>query len=159
MSKDRLKFIKLKINTNKDLDTMINNKRYTLNDATKLVNKTAEQKIGKNKAIKAYNNLLNKVEQIVELRSTPPIRKMLKIFNYLGEIFNGPAGEESASRGEGLKIFKKTRMLSRFPISLAQLKAENNSEKLKNEVRQLLYSLYRSKKLTKNVYNNFINAV
>ena len=50
-------------------------------------------------------------------------------------------------------------MLSRFPISLAQLKAENNSEKLKNEVRQLLYSLYRSKKLTKNVYNNFINAV
>ena len=159
MSKDRLKFIKLKINTNKDLDTMINNKRYTLNDATKLVNKTAGQKIGKNKAIKAYNNLLNKVEQIVELRSTPPIRKMLKIFNYLGEIFNGPAGEESASRGEGLKIFKKNLMLSRFPISLAQLKAENNSEKLKNEVRQLLYSLYRSKKLTKNVYNNFINAV
>ena len=159
MSKDRLKFIKLKINTNKDLDTMINNKRYTLNDATKLVNKTAEQKIGKNKAIKAYNNLLNKVEQIVELKSTPPIRNMLKIFNCLGEIFNGPAGEESASRGEGLKIFKKNRMLSRFPISLAQLKAENNSEKLKNEVRQLLYSLYRSKKLTKNVYNNFINAV
>ena len=159
MSKDRLKFIKLKINTNKDLDTMIKNKRYTLNDATKLVNKTAEQKIGKSKAIKAYNNLLNKVEQIVELRSTPPIRKMLKIFNYLGEIFNRPAGEESASRVEGLKILKKTRMLSRFPISLAQLKAGNNSEKLKNEFRQLLYSLYRSKKLTKNVYNNFINAI
>ena len=159
MSKDRLKFIKLKINTNKDLDTMINNKRYTLNDATKLVNKTAEQKIGKNKAIKAYNNLLNKVEQIVELRSTPPIRKMLKIFNYLGEIFNRPAGEESASRVKGLKILKKPRMLSRFPISLAQLKAGNNSEKLKNEFRQLLYSLYRSKKLTKNVYNNLINAI
>ena len=99
------------------------------------------------------------MEQIVELRSTPPIRKMLKIFNYLGEIFNRPAGEESASRGEGLKILKKTRMLSRFPISLAQLKAGNNSEKLKNEFRQLLYSLYRSKKLTKNVYNNFINAI
>ena len=114
MSKDGLKFIKLKINTNKDLDTMINNKRYTLNDATKLVNKTAGQKIDKNKAIKAYNNLLNKVEQIVELRSTPPIRKMLKIFNYLGEIFNGPAGEESASRGEGLKILKKTECLVDF---------------------------------------------
>ena len=50
-------------------------------------------------------------------------------------------------------------MLSGFPISLAQLKAGNNSEKLKNEFRQLLYSLYRSKKLTKNVYNNFINAI
>ena len=40
-------------------------------------------------------------------------------------------------------------MLIRLPISLAQLKAANNSEKLKNEIRQILYSLYRSKKLTK----------
>ena len=50
-------------------------------------------------------------------------------------------------------------MLSRLPITLAQLNAGNNSEKLKNEIRQLLYSLYRSKKLTKNVYNNLINAI
>ena len=50
-------------------------------------------------------------------------------------------------------------MLNRLPITLAQLKAGNNSEKLKNEIRQLLYSLYRSKKLTKNVYNNLINAI
>ena len=50
-------------------------------------------------------------------------------------------------------------MLSRLAISLAQLKAGNNSEKLKNEIRQILYSLYRSKKLTKNVYNNLINAI
>ena len=50
-------------------------------------------------------------------------------------------------------------MFSRLPISLAQLKAGNNSEKLKNEIRQLLYSLYRSKKLTKNVYNNLINTI
>ena len=41
-------------------------------------------------------------------------------------------------------------MLSRFPITLARLKAGNNSEKLKNEIRQLLYSLYRSKKLQSN---------
>ena len=46
-------------------------------------------------------------------------------------------------------------MLSRLPISLAQLKAENNSEKLKNEIRQLLYSLHRSKKLTKSIYKSF----
>ena len=50
-------------------------------------------------------------------------------------------------------------MLSRLPISLAQLKAENNSEKLKNKIRQLLHTLYRSKKLTKNVYSNLINAI
>ena len=50
-------------------------------------------------------------------------------------------------------------MLSRLPISLAQLKAGNNSEKLKNEIRQLLYSLYRSKKLTKNVYKSLTDII
>ena len=50
-------------------------------------------------------------------------------------------------------------MLSRLPITLAQLKAGNNSEKLKNEIRQLLYSLYQSKKLTKTFYNNLINTI
>ena len=84
---------------------------------------------------------------------------MLKIFNYLGEIFNGTTGEESGTEGKGLKILTPNQMLSRLPITLAQLKAGNNSEKLKNTVRELLYSLYTSKKLTKNVYNNLINAL
>ena len=61
--------------------------------------------------------------------------------------------------GEGLKILMPNQMLSRLPISLAQLKAGNNSEKLKNEIRQLLYSLYRSKKLTKEVYKSLINII
>ena len=74
---------------------------------------------------------------------------MLRIFNYLGDVFNGPTGEESASQGYGLKIITPNQMLSRLPISLAQLKEGNNSEKLKNEIRQILYSLYRLKKLTK----------
>ena len=50
-------------------------------------------------------------------------------------------------------------MLSRLPISLAQLKAGNNSGKLKNEIRQLLYSLSRSKKLTKEIYKSLINII
>ena len=50
-------------------------------------------------------------------------------------------------------------MLSRLPITLAQLKAGNNSEKLKNEIRQLLYSLYCSKNMTKQVYSNLINYI
>ena len=100
--------------------------------------KRAEQKIGKNNAIKAYNNLVNKAEQIAQLRSTPHRQKILKIFNYLGEISNGPTGEKSALQGEGLKILTPNQMLSRLPISLAQLKAGNNSEKLKNEIRHLL---------------------
>ena len=152
--KDRFDFIKLKIDKNKDLATMINNKRYTLNDANKLVNKIAEQKIGKNNAIKEYSNLVNKAEQIAKLRSTEPRQKMMKIFNYLGENFDGPT-----ERGKGLKILTPNQMLSRLPITLARLKAGNNSEKLKNEIRQLLYSLYRSKKLTKQLYKSLIDII
>ena len=50
-------------------------------------------------------------------------------------------------------------MLSRLPIALAQLKAGNNSDKLANEKRQLLHSLYISKKLNKSIYNNLINTI
>ena len=45
-------------------------------------------------------------------------------------------------------------MLTRLPISLAQLRAGNNSQKLKNEIKQLLYSLYGSKKLSKTIYKH-----
>ena len=61
--------------------------------------------------------------------------------------------EESAGKinqeERRLKIRTPDQKLSRLPITLAQLKAENNSEKLKNEIRQLLYCLYCSKKLSK----------
>ena len=50
-------------------------------------------------------------------------------------------------------------MLSRLPISLAQLKTGNNSEQLKNEIRKLLYSLYRSKKLTKQLYKSLVDII
>ena len=50
-------------------------------------------------------------------------------------------------------------MPSRLPITLAQLNAGNNSEKLKNEIRQLLYSLYRSKKLTKKIYKGLVDII
>ena len=62
-------------------------------------------------------------------------------------------------QGKGLKLLTRSQMLSRLPITLAQLKAGNNSEKLKNEIRQLLYSLYRSKKLTKEIYKSLINII
>ena len=59
--------------------------------------------------------------------------------------------------GKGLKILTNKQMLNRLPILLAQIQAGNNSKKLKNELRQILYSLYRSKALAKTVYNNLIN--
>ena len=62
-------------------------------------------------------------------------------------------------QGQGLKILTPNQMISRLPITLAQLKAGSNSEKLKNEIRQLLYSLYRSKNMTKQVYKNLMNYI
>ena len=65
----------------------------------------------------------------------------------------------SRAKGEGLKILTNKQMLNHLPILLAQIQAGNNSKKLKNEIRQILYSSYRSKVLTKTVYNNVIKSV
>ena len=61
--------------------------------------------------------------------------------------------------GQGLKILTPNQMFSRLPISLAQLKAENNSEKLKSEIRQPLFSLYRSKQVTKQLYKSLVDII
>ena len=76
--------------------------------------------------------------------------KILKIVEEILE-FNR---ENRKQQGLDLKILTPNQMLSRLPITLAQLKAGNNSEKLKNKIRQLLYSLYRSK----NLQNNYIKV-
>ena len=66
---------------------------------------------------------------------------------------------ENSQEGEGLKILTPNQMLKRLPIALAQVKAGNNSESLLNEIRQIVYSLFRSKEITKKVYNNIINSI
>ena len=84
------------------------------------------------------------------------IEKAGKIVKIVREIlkFN-----KQNQEGKGIKILTPNQMLSRLPISLAQLEAGNNSNKLKNEIRQLLYSLYHSKNMTKQVYNNLIKHI
>ena len=67
--------------------------------------------------------------------------------------------ESEELSGSGLKILTNKQMLNPLPILLAQIRAGNNSNKLKSEARQILYSLYRSKVLTKTVYNNLIKAI
>ena len=89
--------------------------------------------IEEEKAIENLNEIINLVEKILE--------------------FN------RQRQGQDLKILTPNQMLSRLPIYLAQLKAGNNSEKLKSKIRQLFYPLYRSKKLTKQFYNNLINSI
>ena len=88
--------------------------------ATDLNNETAKMSINENE----------KANEILDTVS--------KIFDF----------NKQNQEGQGLKILTPQQMLSRLPISLAQVKAGNNSEKLKNEIRQLLYSFYRSKTLS-----------
>ena len=71
----------------------------------------------------------------------------------------GKGSVVSIAKGEGLKILTNKQMLNRLPILVTQIQAGNNSNKLKNELRQIIYSLYRSKVLTKTVYNNLIKVL
>ena len=64
-----------------------------------------------------------------------------------------------ATKGTGLKILTPKQMLQRLPIALAQVKAGNNSESLLNEIRQIVYSLYQSKHITKKSYNNITKSI
>ena len=67
--------------------------------------------------------------------------------------------KEEEQEGTGLNILTPNQMLKRLPIALAQVKAGNNSESLLNEIRQIVYSLYRSKEITKKVHNNITNSI
>ena len=67
--------------------------------------------------------------------------------------------KQNETEGKGLKILTPKQMLQRLPIALAQVKAGNNSENLLNEIRQIVYSLYQSKQITKKVYNSIIEPI
>ena len=73
--------------------------------------------------------------------------------------FSDEYDSNGSSSGSGFKILTNKQMLNRLPILLAQIQAGNNSKKLKNEIRQILYLLYRSKVLTKTVHNNLIKSI
>ena len=88
-------------------------------------------------------------------------QKIIDLFNNYSKIksesiYRSKHGE---TKGKGLKILTPKQMLQRLPIALAQVKAGNNSESLLNEIRQIVYSLYQSKQITKKVYNNIIKSI
>ena len=102
-----------------------------------------------------WSNLRDKTEKMSkeEIKNEKPD----DILGIVNDIFD--FNKEIQKQGSDSKMLTPNQMLSRLPISLAQLKAGNNSEKLKNEIRQLLYSLYRSKKLTKQLYKSLIGII
>ena len=66
---------------------------------------------------------------------------------------------EPLTIGKGLKIMTPNQLITRLPILLVQKQAGNNSQKLHNEIRQIIYSLYKSKNLSKTIYNHLINSI
>ena len=87
------------------------------------------------------------------------MRRYARDLKDIADLYNVKLISDTSKSGKGLKILTNKQMLNRLPILLAQIEAGNNSIKLKNEARQILYSLYRSKALTKTVYNNLIKSI
>ena len=110
---------------------MVKSIKKNLNKMKKIIKNVPKDKVSK---VEENEKIIDIVERILELNSEKQL-------------------------GLGLKILTPNQMLSRLPITLAQLKAGNNSEKLKNEIRQLLHSLYRSKKLTKQLYKSLTDII
>ena len=81
------------------------------------------------------------------------------IEDYGSMIYEAKRLAKEEQEGKGLKILTPNQMLRRLPIALAQVKAGNNSDSLLNEIRQIVYSLYRSKEITKKVYNKIISSI
>ena len=87
------------------------------------------------------------------------MRRYVKSLKDIVDLYNLKSGSDTSKKGEGLKILTNKQMFNHLPILLAQIQAGDNSIKLKNETRQILYSLYRSKALTKTVYKKLIKSI
>ena len=111
-----------------------------------------EQVYSINKTLSKIKNIFKNVPKDDPLK-TEENEKIIDIVERILEL------NSENQLGLGLNILTPNQMLSRLPISLAQFKAGNNSEKLKNKIRQLLYSSYRSKKLTKQLYKSLVDII
>ena len=142
----------------KELFNAIENSHIKLSDAmnkkNEFLNKLNNIKIGKKttKQKGVINNItrfyLSREEVIIFFRDCV---EMLSDANY--------NAKQNKTEGKGLKILTPKQMLQRLPIALAQVKAGNNSGNLLNEIRQIVYSLYQSKEITKKVCNKLMKSL
>ena len=105
------------------------------------------------------NNQLNVIKNVKNLYDSR--QKIIDLLNDNSKIRSEAIykSKQNETKGKGLKILTPKQMLQRLPISLAQVKAGNNSESLLNEIRQIFYSLYQFKQITKKVYNSIIKSI
>ena len=159
---NELKLIKdfiTKINNGK-----INNKDIAASEFRKIKQKVNNDKLKQDLVKHLEKCLFGENLENIELKrdyseETDDYLKYMKEQEKGQKRFSDDYDSNGWSSGSGLKILTNKQMLNRLPILLAQIQAGNNSKSLKNEVRQILYSLYRSKVLTKTVYNNLIKSI
>ena len=117
---------------------------------SKIVNQTID-------SINELKNVVNKKEIPENENPNKIIDIVEKILEFkLKDFFNNINNQQ---KGAELKILTRKQMLQRLPIVLAQVKGGNNSENLLNEIRQIVYSLYQSKEITKKVCSNIIKLI
>ena len=143
-----------------------------LDDPLTFLSNIKKGKISLNEAIEQQRNYYNYLNIIRIGNKNANQKKVLANANILYNARNSAikfiqdygsmileAKRLAKQKGTGLKILTPNQMLKRLPIALAQIKAGSNSESLLNEIRQIVYSLHRSKEITKKVYNNIIKSI
>ena len=153
----------ISISYDKDKDSGKYKNKFNTEEITKSLKKLRNKFINFDEFNEEYNTFMDNVVKFEyykpekEPGSVSPNQKKMR--RYVKGLKNIVDLFYTSKKGEGLKILSNKQMLNRLPILLAQIQAGNNSKSLKNEVRQILYSLYRSKVLTKTVYNNLIKSI
>ena len=138
-------------------------------EITKSLKKLHNKLINFSEFNEEYNKFMNDVKGFEDYKAEKQpgsvstnqkkMRRYVKSLKDIVDFYNFQSVNAMSKKGEGLKILTNKQMLNRLPTLLAQTEAGNNSNKLKNETRQILYSLYRSEALTKTVYNKLIKSI
>ena len=148
---------------------------YEHRDSKQLFSSIKDNKIRFDDAIKKQHEFLNKLSNIrignKNQEQKDVINNLERFYISREEVINffrdhgkmvldaAYKSKHNKTEGKGLKILTPKQMFQRLPIALAQVKAGNNSESSSNEIRQIIYSLYQSKKIAKNVCNNVIKSI
>ena len=146
-----------------------NKNKFDREKITKSLKKLRNKLINPSEFKEEYNKFLDSIVKFECYKSekesgsvSPNQKKMIRYARDVKDIvdlYNLKSDSDTSKKGEGLKILNNKQILNRLPILLAQIEARNNSIKLKNEAIQILFLLYRSKVLTKTVYNNLIKSI
>ena len=129
---------------------------YEYKDSKELFNAIKNNQIKFSEVENKQNNFLTKLNEVKMGKKLSNKKKRDYIEMLSDANYNARKNE---SKGKRLKILTPKQMLQRLPTTLAQVKAGNNSESLLNEIRQIVYSFYQSKQITKKVYNNIIKSI